>query len=48
MDPVRPGVPTAIRESSEAGMRVVMITGDYAATAQSIAREIGLSRRRKS
>jgi Ca2+-transporting ATPase len=42
MDPVRPGVPTAIRESSEAGMRVVMITGDYAATAQSIAREIGL------
>jgi Ca2+-transporting ATPase len=42
MDPVRPGVPAAIRESSEAGIRVLMITGDYAATAQSIAREIGL------
>ncbi|HEY6928510.1 MAG TPA: cation-translocating P-type ATPase [Thermoanaerobaculia bacterium] len=42
VDPVRPGVPSAIRECREAGIRVVMITGDSAATARSIAREIGL------
>ncbi len=41
-DPVRPSVPAAIRECDNAGIRVVMITGDYPATASSIAREIGL------
>lgn len=41
-DPVRPGVPEAIRECREAGIRVIMITGDHAQTAGSIAREIGL------
>ncbi len=41
-DPVRPGVPEAIRECYSAGIRVVMITGDYPATAQAIARQIGL------
>ena len=43
-DPVRPGVPAAINECHDAGIRVVMITGDYPATAQNIAREIGLTR----
>jgi Ca2+-transporting ATPase len=42
MDPVRPGVPAAIRECVEAGIRVVMLTGDYPATALHIARLIGL------
>ena len=42
VDPVRPTVPAAIRECYEAGIRVVMITGDYPATARSIARQIGL------
>jgi len=42
-DPVRPTVPAAIRECHNAGIRVVMITGDYAATAQHVAGEIGLS-----
>ena len=42
-DPVRPGVPEAIAECRRAGIRVVMITGDYAGTARSIAREIGLA-----
>jgi Ca2+-transporting ATPase len=42
-DPIRPAVPDAIRECSAAGIRVVMITGDYPATAQSIARQIGLT-----
>ncbi len=41
-DPVRPGVPEAIAECRRAGIRVIMITGDYSGTAQSIAREIGL------
>ena len=41
-DPVRPGISNAIQECYTAGMRVVMITGDYPATALSIARQIGL------
>jgi P-type Ca2+ transporter type 2C len=41
-DPIRPEVPQAIRECYEAGIRVIMITGDYPATAQSIAQQIGL------
>ncbi|MEO8007196.1 MAG: cation-translocating P-type ATPase [Betaproteobacteria bacterium] len=41
-DPVRPTVPQALKECYEAGIRVVMITGDYPGTAQSIADEIGL------
>jgi Ca2+-transporting ATPase len=43
-DPVRPTVPDAIRECVTAGIRVVMITGDYQVTACSIARQIGLPR----
>jgi Ca2+-transporting ATPase len=41
-DPVRPTVPGAIKECYSAGMRVVMITGDYPGTAENIARQIGL------
>ncbi|MEQ1945659.1 MAG: cation-translocating P-type ATPase [Bryobacteraceae bacterium] len=41
-DPVRPAVPAAVRECQDAGIRVVMITGDYPATAMSIAKQIGL------
>ncbi|MEP7353540.1 MAG: HAD-IC family P-type ATPase, partial [Acidobacteriota bacterium] len=41
-DPVRPTVPAAVRECATAGIRVVMITGDYPATALSIARQSGL------
>ena len=41
-DPVRHGVPHAIRECNDAGIRVVMITGDYPGTASAIAGEIGL------
>jgi len=42
-DPVRPDVPDAVKQCYEAGIRVVMITGDYPRTAQSIARQIGLT-----
>ncbi|WP_103670709.1 cation-translocating P-type ATPase [Pseudanabaena sp. BC1403] len=42
-DPVRPTVAHAIAECYQAGIRVVMITGDYPSTAQNIAMQIGLS-----
>ena len=41
-DPVRPGVRESIAECAGAGVRTVMITGDYPGTAMAIAREIGL------
>jgi Ca2+-transporting ATPase len=41
-DPVRPGVEEAVRECSTAGIRVIMITGDYPLTARSIGTRIGL------
>ncbi len=43
-DPVRADVPGAVAECRSAGIRVVMITGDYALTARSIARQAGLDR----
>lgn len=42
VDPVRPTVAEAIKECYTAGIRVLMITGDYPLTAQNIARAIGL------
>ncbi len=41
-DPVRRGVPEALRECREAGIRVMMMTGDYPGTARRIAEQIGL------
>ena len=41
-DPLRPGVPEAVRECRQAGLRVIMITGDHPATAQAIAAQAGL------
>ena len=41
-DPIRAEVPQAIHACHTAGIRVIMITGDYALTAASIGREIGL------
>jgi Ca2+-transporting ATPase len=41
-DPVRPEVKNAVAECYNAGIRVVMITGDYPATAVNIAQQIGL------
>lgn len=43
-DPLRPTVPAAVAECQAAGVRIVMITGDYPATALSIARQAGLAR----
>lgn len=41
-DPIRPEAKNAIAECRTAGIRVMMITGDYPATAKHIARELGL------
>jgi Ca2+-transporting ATPase len=42
VDPLRAEIPQAVRECHEAGIRVVMITGDYPATAQVVAGQAGL------
>jgi Ca2+-transporting ATPase len=41
-DPARADVPHAIRDCQQAGIRVIMVTGDHAVTARSIARAVGL------
>ncbi|MCX6778551.1 MAG: cation-translocating P-type ATPase, partial [Candidatus Micrarchaeota archaeon] len=42
LDPVRPSVRESVRECYDAGIRVIMITGDYPGTARNIAHQIGL------
>ena len=42
-DPVRPSVPDAVRQLQEGGIRVMMITGDYPATAKAIAAQAGIA-----
>jgi len=42
MDPPRPQVEKAIRTCREASIRIVMITGDYGLTAESLARRVGM------
>ncbi len=44
MDPPRPEAATAVQKCHQAGIRVIMITGDYGLTAESIARNIGIIR----
>jgi P-type Ca2+ transporter type 2C len=42
LDPPRPAVTEAVATCHRAGIRILMITGDYGVTAESIARRIGL------
>lgn len=41
-DPPRPEVAAAVAECRTAGIRIIMITGDYGLTAESIAKRIGI------
>jgi Ca2+-transporting ATPase len=42
VDPIRPETPTAVKQSHEAGLKVVMATGDHEVTALAVAKKIGL------
>ncbi len=42
MDPPRPEVAAAVETCRRAGIRMVMITGDYGLTAESLARRVGM------
>ena len=42
-DPLRAEIPEAVRQCIDAGIRIVMITGDYPATARAIAQQAGLN-----
>lgn len=42
MDPPRPEVEAAVQVCRQASIRIVMITGDYGLTAESVARRVGL------
>ena len=42
IDPPRPEAKAAVERCEQAGIRVVMITGDHPLTAQAVARELGL------
>ena len=41
-DPIKPTTPQAIEQLHRSGLRVVMLTGDSAATAHTVARKIGI------
>src|SRR5436190_1978805 len=41
-DPIRPTTPEALRDLRENGVRVVMVTGDHRATAEAVARRLGI------
>lgn len=41
-DPLRPSVPEAVRQCRQAGVRIIMITGDYPQTARIIAEQAGI------
>jgi Ca2+-transporting ATPase len=43
IDPPRPEVPQAIRNCQQAGIRVIMITGDHPETARTIAGQVGIN-----
>jgi len=48
IDPPRPEAKAAVEQCEQAGIRVVMITGDHPLTAQAVARELGLFRAGRS
>jgi magnesium-transporting ATPase (P-type) len=43
VDPLRPEAKAAVEAARKAGIRVIMLTGDHAVTAQAIGRQLGLT-----
>lgn len=41
-DPIKPSTPDAIRRLHDAGIRIIMLTGDNQSTAQAVARKLGI------
>ena len=41
-DPIKPSTPEALRALHEAGLRIVMVTGDSRTTAEAVARKLGI------
>ena len=48
IDPPRPEVAAAVEHALSAGIRIIMVTGDYGLTAEAIARRIGIVRGERS
>ena len=42
IDPVRPAVPDALAKCKQAGIKVMMVTGDHSITATAVARNVGI------
>ncbi len=42
-DPIKPSTPQALRDLKAAGLRIVMLTGDSRATAEAVARQLGIA-----
>ncbi len=42
IDPPRPEIKHAVQTAREAGLRTIMVTGDYPETARAVAEKIGL------
>lgn len=42
LDPPRPEVKEAVKKAKQAGIKVILITGDYGLTAEAIARQVGI------
>lgn len=47
-DPVRPGVGKALGQTKDAGINILVITGDYAETAVSVMRDLGINIEKES
>jgi Ca2+-transporting ATPase len=43
IDPLRPGAREAVQRCDDAGIRVIMVTGDHPSTAAAIARDLGIA-----